>query len=81
MEARFGHGRGRAVGANGHSAFEVFLKGDAYGAGQWVLLDHDLSNVVFDPSGRRLLGMKEITLNGNIRPTGVQARIAQCFIS
>jgi hypothetical protein len=60
MEARFGHGRGRAVGANGHSAFEVFLKGDAYGAGQWVLLDHDLSNVVFDPTGRRLLGMKEI---------------------
>ena len=60
MEARFGHGRGRAVGANGHSAFEVFLKGDAYGAGQWVLLDHDLSTVVFDPTGRRLLGMKEI---------------------
>jgi len=61
MEARFGHGRGRSVGANGHSAFEVFLKGDAYGAGQWVLLDHDLSTVVFDPAGKRLLGMKEIT--------------------
>jgi hypothetical protein len=61
MEARFGHGRGRAVGANGHSAFEVFLRGDAYGDGKWVLLDHDLSTVVFDPSGKQLLGMKEIT--------------------
>jgi len=60
MEARFGHGRGRAVGANGHSAFEVFLKNDAYGQGKWVLLDHDLSTVVFDPSGNHLLGMKEI---------------------
>jgi hypothetical protein len=61
MEARFGHGRGRAVGADGHSAFEVFLKGDAYGAGKWVLLDHDLSTVVFDPAGKQLLGMKEIS--------------------
>lgn len=60
MEARFGHGRGRAVGANGHSAFEVFLTGGEYGDGQWVLLDHDLSTVVFDPSGKRLLGMKDI---------------------
>jgi hypothetical protein len=61
MEARFGHGRGRAVGANGHSAFEVFLRGDAYGAGKWVLVDHDLSTVVFDPTGKQLLGMKEIS--------------------
>jgi hypothetical protein len=60
MEARFGHGRGRAVGANGHSAFEVFLRNGAYGEGKWVLLDHDLSSVVFDPTGKRLLGMKEI---------------------
>ncbi|HKB05833.1 MAG TPA: hypothetical protein VKD90_26795 [Gemmataceae bacterium] len=61
MEARLGHGRGRAVGAAGHSAFEVFLKGGIYGDGKWVLLDHDLSTVVFDPAGRRLLGMREIT--------------------
>jgi hypothetical protein len=60
MEARLGHGRGRAVGAAGHSAFEVFLKGGPYGDGQWVLLDHDLSNVVYDPDGKRLLGMREI---------------------
>lgn len=61
MEARFGHGRGRAVGAAGHSAFEVFLKGGAYADGKWVLLDHDLSTVVFDPAGKQLLGMKEIS--------------------
>ena len=60
MEARLGHGRGRAVGAAGHSAFEVFLTGGPYGAGKWVLLDHDLSTVVFDPAGKRLLGMDEI---------------------
>ncbi|HUR52753.1 MAG TPA: hypothetical protein VMZ71_01390, partial [Gemmataceae bacterium] len=60
MEARFGHGRGRAVGAAGHSAFEVYLTGGEYGTGEWVLLDHDLSTVVFDPAGKRLLGMKDI---------------------
>jgi hypothetical protein len=60
MEALLGHGRGRAVGTNGHSAFEVFLTGGLYGKGQWVLLDHDLSTVVFDPEGKRLLGMREI---------------------
>jgi len=47
MEARSGHGRGRAVSAKGHSAFEVFLKGDVYGAGQWVLLVRG-----WDPSRR-----------------------------
>jgi hypothetical protein len=60
MEVRLGHGRGRAVGAAGHNAFEVFLTGGAYGDGKWVLLDHDLSSVVFDPAGERLLGLGEI---------------------
>ncbi len=60
MEARLGHARGRGVGAAGHSAFEVFLTGGEYGAGKWALLDHDLSTVVFDPAGKRLLGMTEI---------------------
>lgn len=61
MEARLGHGRGRAVGAAGHSAFEVFLTGGPYGDGKWVLLDHDLSTVVFDPEGKRLLGMRDVS--------------------
>src|SRR4051812_40764055 len=60
VEARFGHGRGRGVGVNGHNAFEVLLTGGAYGTSKWVLLDHDLSTVVYDPSGKYLLGMKEI---------------------
>ncbi|MFQ3592274.1 MAG: hypothetical protein SNJ82_03675 [Gemmataceae bacterium] len=60
MQELLGHARGRAVGTNGHSAFEVFLTGGPYGKGQWVLLDHDLSTVVFDPEGKRLLGMREI---------------------
>ena len=54
MEARLGHGRGRAIGAAGHSAFEVLLKGGPYGDGKWVLLDHDLSNIVYDPAGKQL---------------------------
>src|SRR5207249_3835611 len=60
MEALFGHGRGRGVGVAGHNAFEVFLTGGEYGAGRWVLLDHDLSTVVFDPTGKHLLGMSEV---------------------
>jgi hypothetical protein len=60
MEALLGHGRGRTVGAAGHNTFEVFLTGGPYGAGRWVLLDHDLSTVVFAPDGSRLLGMAEV---------------------
>lgn len=60
MEALLGHGRGRDLGCNGHNSFEAFLKGGAYGDGQWVLLDSDQSCVVFDAGGKRLLGLKEI---------------------
>jgi hypothetical protein len=38
----------------------VFLTGGAYGAGKWALLDHDISTVIFDDEGRRLLGIQEI---------------------
>ena len=60
MEALLGHGRGRDTGCAGHNSFEAFLKGGAYGDGKWVLLDSDQSCVVFDPEGKRLLGLKEI---------------------
>jgi hypothetical protein len=61
FEHLMGHGRGRGVGAAGHNAFEVFLQGGNYGAeGRWALLDHDLSTVIFDESGRRLLGLGEM---------------------
>ena len=43
------------------NAFEVFLSGEAYGKqGRWALLDHDLSTVIFDSEGKRLLGLGEI---------------------
>src|SRR5262249_53089047 len=58
--ALLGPGRGRGVGCAGHNAFEVFLTGGPYGDGKWVLLDHDLSTVVYDPDGKALLSMAEI---------------------
>jgi hypothetical protein len=55
-----GPGRGRVVGVDGHSSFEVFLTGGPYGKGKWVLLDHDISTVIFDARGTRLLSIPEI---------------------
>lgn len=60
MEALLGHGRGRAVGVAGHNSFEVFLTGGPYGDGKWVLLDHDISTVIFSDDGTRLLSIDEV---------------------
>lgn len=60
MDHLLGPGRGRGVGVDGHSSFEVFLTGGPYGAGKWVLLDHDISTVIYDPKGERLLSIAEI---------------------
>jgi hypothetical protein len=60
METLFGHGRGRAVGVQGHNSFEVFLTGGEYGSGRWALLDHDISTVIYDDSGKRLLSLAEV---------------------
>jgi len=60
MNALLGQCRGRAVGVSGHNSFEVFLTGGAYGAGRWVLLDHDISTVIFTPDGSRLMSIQEI---------------------
>src|SRR5690349_7624517 len=60
MEHLLGHARGRGVGVEGHSSFEVFLTGGPYGRGKWVLLDHDISTVIYDPTGTRLLSIPEI---------------------
>jgi hypothetical protein len=60
MEYLLGHGRGRGVGVDGHNSFEVFLTSDGYGAGKWALLDHDISTVVFDADGKRLLSIPEV---------------------
>jgi hypothetical protein len=61
-----GHCRGRAVGVSGHNSFEAFLTGGPYGEGnngKWALLDHDVSTVVFDAAGQRLLSIQEISAN------------------
>lgn len=63
MQELLGPGRGRSVGTHRHNSFEVFLRGGVYGQGTWVLLDHDLSTVIFSPDGRRLLGLAEIAPN------------------
>jgi hypothetical protein len=60
FEARFGHNRARGVGVEGHNSFEVLLTGGVYGNGKWVLLDHDISTVIFSPDGERLLSIPEI---------------------
>jgi hypothetical protein len=60
MEALLGHNRGRAVGVDGHNSFEVFLTGGPYGKGKWVLLDHDVSTVIFNQDGTALLSIREV---------------------
>jgi len=60
MQALLGHYCGRGVGVEGHNSFEVFLKGGPYREGKWVLLDHDVSTVIFNKEGTELLGIKEV---------------------
>ena len=65
MEALLGHCRSRVAGVNGHNSFEVYLTGGAYGSGRWALLDHDISTIIYDRQGQRLLGLDEIVPNVN----------------
>jgi hypothetical protein len=60
FEALLGHNRGRGIGVEGHNSFEVFLTGGPYGSGKWVLLDHDLSTVIFNDAGTALLSIPEV---------------------
>ena len=60
MEKLLGHCCARAVGVPGHTSFEVFLTGGPYGKGKWVLLDHDISTVIYSEDGKQLLSIKEI---------------------
>ncbi len=60
MEYLLGHARGRGVGVQGHNSFEVFLTGGTYGSGKWVLLDHDISTVVYNLDGSALLSIPEV---------------------
>jgi hypothetical protein len=60
FDALLGHCRSRDIGVSGHNSFEVYLTGGAYGSGKWVLLDHDISTVIYSPDGSRLLSIPEI---------------------
>jgi hypothetical protein len=55
-----GHNRGRETGVAGHNSFEVYLTGGPYGEGKWVLMDHDISTVIYSEDGSRLLSIPEI---------------------
>jgi hypothetical protein len=61
LQALLGTGRARTVGVKGHNACEVYLTGGPYGPGRWALLDHDLSTVIFDPTGERMLSIAEVS--------------------
>src|SRR2546425_1051198 len=60
MEVLLGHNRGRGVGVEGHSSFEVYLKGGPYGDGKWNLLDHDISTIVYNADGTALLSVGDV---------------------
>ncbi len=59
MQHLLGHNRSRVIGVSGHNSFEVFLTGDEYGSGRWSLLDHDVSTVLFDEDGQKLLSIAD----------------------
>ncbi|MBA3937606.1 MAG: hypothetical protein H0X38_09095 [Planctomycetes bacterium] len=60
MQQLLGPFRGRVAGVEGHNSFEVYLTGGAYGQGDWALLDHDVSTVIFSDDGSRMLGITAI---------------------
>ena len=63
MEKLLSRGRSRSVDVNGHTSFEVFLKSASYGSeGDWALLDHDISTIVFDDpvNYKRLINIADI---------------------
>ncbi|HYE98951.1 MAG TPA: hypothetical protein VEJ18_08570 [Planctomycetota bacterium] len=60
FEYLLGHGRGRGMGVDGHNSFEVWLTGGPYGAGKWVLLDHDISTVIYNDEGTALVSIPEV---------------------
>jgi hypothetical protein len=60
LQSLLGHNRACCVDTTGHNSFEVYLQGGPYRDGNWVLLDHDLSTVIFNPAGDALLSIAEV---------------------
>ena len=67
MEKLLGPGRHRGAAVRGHHTFEVCLTGGEYGTGRWVLLDHDVSTVIFTPDGKRLMSLREVIADAGSR--------------
>jgi len=71
MEQLLGPCRARSMGVEGHTSFEVWLTGGAYGDGRWALLDHDVSTIVFTPDCGRLMGLMEVNQDpGAVKASG-----------
>ena len=49
------------MAVEGHTSFEVWLTGGAYGKGKWVLLDSDITTVCFDKQQRTMMNIEELT--------------------
>jgi hypothetical protein len=60
MEALLGHSTGRVAGCDGHNSFEAFLHGGPYGKGKWVLVDHDVSSVIYNARGTALVSLADV---------------------
>jgi hypothetical protein len=60
IEHLLGHAHCRAVGLGGHTSFEVWLSGQAYGKGKWVLLDQDITTILFDKEQKTMMNIEEI---------------------
>ena len=60
MNVLLGHCRSRGAMVTGHHSFEVWLTGGEYKDGTWALLDQDISTVIFDLEGKKLLSIQDI---------------------
>jgi len=75
MEKLLGHGRSRSLDVPGHTTFEVFLKDAPYGAaGDWALLDQDISTIVFDDplNPKRLISLADIAYAAHSPGSGLR---------
>jgi hypothetical protein len=72
--ALLGPNRSRTMGVDGHTSFEVLLKGGPYKEGTWALLDHDIATVVFLEDNSRMAGLLEISKDMSLLKKGSRAR-------
>ncbi len=67
MEGLLGHGRARVMGVSeGHNSFEVFMTD----IDDWVLLDQNLSTIIFDEAETSLLSIRDIAADPTVIDNG-----------